>query len=267
MGFENKRVIITGAAGGIGEALARAFHEAGARLVLGDLDMVRLQPLASELGAIALQTDVSTEAGILKLVAQTRESYGGVDIFCSNAGILRGHHLELLKGGPFTPDKDWDQSWKVNVMAHVWAARAVLPEMVERGDGALIHIASAAGLLTEMGSQSYSVTKHAAVGFSEWLALHYAPAGIRVVCVCPQGVRTPMVTEFVEGHEHLSQNLLEPEDVARSTLQGLENNQFLVLPHPEVARYFQNKARGYETWLAGMRKLKQKLWGNNLSDK
>ena len=261
MKFENKVVIVTGAAQGIGEAFAEQFSALGSKLVLGDISGSALEAVASRLNAVAVVADVSKEAGIQALIEAARLEYGRVDVFVSNAGILRGTGFEPLTGGPFVPDLEWEASWKVNVMAHVWAARHVLPEMVERGSGALIHVASAAGLLTEMGSQPYSVTKHAAVGFAEWLALHYRDSGIRVVCVCPQGVQTPMVTAATENTEHLQETLIAPSVVAQAAIAGLVENRFLVLPHPEVARYFQNKARDYEWWLGGMRKLKKSLWG------
>jgi len=261
MDINDRVVVITGAAQGIGLALAERFAAEGAKLVLGDLSAASLTAVGERLNAQTVVADVSTEAGVLSLVERAHTVYGRVDIFVSNAGILRGTGFEPMVAGPFTPNADWDDSWRVNVMAHVWAARAVLPEMVARGEGVLVHMASAAGLLTELGSQSYSVTKHAVVGFAEWLAIHYGELGVSVVCVCPQGVRTPMVTDMVDKHEHLTAGLISPEAVAEATLNGVRAGQFMVLPHPEVARYFQNKARDYGWWLNGMRRFKESLWG------
>ena len=255
-------VIVTGAANGIGRAFVEHYSRTGDRVVAVDIDESSLSALHTTHGCVVHNVDVSNEAAIRSLVAETIAAYGCIDVFVSNAGILRGVGMAPLEEGPFTSDADWQQSWDVHVMAHVWAARHALPHMLKQaGGGTFINIASAAGLLTEMSSQVYSTTKHAAVGFSEWLALHYADQGIQVHCVCPQGVRTPMVLQATKHHEHLSAGLIEPMDVVHATMDAIEEKSFLVLPHPEVKRYFQNKARDYDWWLGGMRKLKKRLWG------
>jgi short-subunit dehydrogenase len=172
-----------------------------------------------------------------------------VDVFCSNAGVG-------VAGGPESPDKDWQKSWEVNLMAHVYAARAVLPQMLERKEGYLLQTVSAAGLLTQIGSAPYSVTKHAALSFAEWLSITYGDQGLKVSALCPQGVRTNMLARAdFAGGAFLLDTAIEPEQVADAVVQGMAEEKFLILPHPEVAKYFQNKATDYERWLRGLRKL------------
>lgn len=259
---EEQVVVVTGAASGIGREFVAYFSEQGARVMAADIDAAALTSVEQTYGCATRQVDVSKEKGIETLVQDTIALFGRIDVFLSNAGVLRGVGMESMVEGPFTSNMEWQQSWEIHVMAHVWAARHALPYMTqqERG-GVFVNVASAAGLLTEMGSQVYSTTKHAAVGFSEWLALHYLERNIRVHCVCPQGVRTPMALGVTSHHEHLSATLIEPVDVVHATVQAMEAGTFMVLPHPEVKRYFQNKARDYDWWLGGMRKLKKSLWG------
>jgi NAD(P)-dependent dehydrogenase (short-subunit alcohol dehydrogenase family) len=197
--------------------------------------------------------DVGREADIVQLAERAVAAYGAIDLFCSNAGIA-------LEGGIETPESDWRRIWSINLMAHVYAARAVLPAMLARGDGYLLQTASAAGLLTQIGSAPYAVTKHAAVAFAEWLAITYGDRGIRVSCLCPQGVRTNMLTEAQSGAgRFLLEGALEPEQVAEAVVEGLAAERFLILPHPEVGEYFRRKADDYDRWLRGMRRMQAKL--------
>jgi NAD(P)-dependent dehydrogenase (short-subunit alcohol dehydrogenase family) len=247
-------VVITGAASGIGRALAaRMAAERPRALVLADNRPDALEPVARELDALAVPTDVSREHEIVALIARARDRCGPVDVFCSNAGIPGP------AGGPECTDLDWQRIWEVNVLAHVWAARALLPEMVARGDGYLLSTASAAGLLTQVSALPYTVTKHAAVAVAEWLAVNYADAGIKVSCVCPLGVRTPMLDVALEdavgAATLLADELLEPEDVAEAVIAGIREERFLILPHGAVARHAALKGSDPERWLAGMRRL------------
>jgi NAD(P)-dependent dehydrogenase (short-subunit alcohol dehydrogenase family) len=244
-------VVVTGGANGIGRALCRRFAADGARaVVVADLDSEAAASVAKEIGGLAVTTNVGNEADIVRLVAQTIEAYGPIDLFCANAGIFGE------AGGAEVPNNAWQQIWDVNVMAHIYSARAVLPGMLERGAGYLLHTASAAGLLTQVGAAPYSVTKHAAVAFAEWLSIAHGDAGIKVSCLCPQGVRTEMLLGPDGNRESfLRAGALEPEEVAEAVVVGLAEERFLILPHPEVAKYFCHKADDYERWLRGMRRL------------
>jgi NAD(P)-dependent dehydrogenase (short-subunit alcohol dehydrogenase family) len=253
MRISGKTIVITGAAGGIGSALARRFHAEGAAgLVLSDVDAP--VELAEELGAVAVAADVADERQVKDLVRRAEESLGSIDLFCANAGIATGLGLNASNAV-------WEKCWQVNVMAHVYSARAVLPKMLERGEGYLLHTASAAGLLMSPSDAPYSVTKHAAVSFGEWLATMYGARGIGVSMLCPQGVRTPMLMEGLAKGDPAAVAvatagaILEPEDVADSVVSGLSQRRFLILPHPEVAKFQQRKAADPDRWLAGMRKL------------
>jgi NAD(P)-dependent dehydrogenase (short-subunit alcohol dehydrogenase family) len=252
MKIENKVAVVTGGANGIGRALCVRFAREGARgVVVADRDAEAASEVAAEVGGLAVPTDVAVEADILRLVERSRDHYGQVDLFCSNAGIF-------VEGGIETPDEDWQRIWDVNVKAHLYAARAVLPEMLRRGEGYWLSVASAAGLLTQIGSAPYSVTKHAAVALAEWLAVTYGDRGIRVSCVCPQGVRTRMLDELRDDFGFLRDAAISPEQVADAVVDGLERESFLILPHPEVAGYFRRKADDYDRWLRGMRRLQAK---------
>jgi NAD(P)-dependent dehydrogenase (short-subunit alcohol dehydrogenase family) len=208
--------------------------------------------------ALAQRCDVRREADLIELVQRATTAFGPIDLFCSNAGVGAG-------GGVDAPDDVWAQAWEVHTMAHVWAARAVLPGMLERGEGYLLQTASAAGLLTNLGAAPYAVTKHAAVAFAEWLAITYGDAGIKVSCLCPQGVRTPLLMEAsddIAGAVVLaSGELLEPQQVADAVVAGLAAEQFLILPHPIVADYWRAKVTDYDRWLRGMRRLLARLGG------
>lgn len=261
-------VVVTGGASGIGRALCRRFAAEGARgVVVADLDATGARGVADEIGGLACATDVSREAELRALVEAAEARFGPIDLFCSNAGVGAGGGLGDGEGGPFAPDEDWERSWRVNVMAHVYAARAVLPGMLSRGSGHLLQTVSAAGLLTDLTAQAYSVTKHAALGFAEWLAIAYGDRGIGVSCVCPQGVRTPMLREAAaavgarDAVPHLARDAIEPEAVADAVVEGLADGRFLILPHPDVAGFFARKAADPDRWLAGMRRLRAKLFG------
>lgn len=255
MDLAGRTLVITGAAGGIGAAAARRFAAEGPRaLVLADLDLAAVEAVAEPLGALAVQCDVSREPEVRRLVQRAREHAGPVDLFFSNAGVPGPG------GGPLeAADEDWQRAWEINTMAHVWAARALLPEMLERGDGYLVSTASAAGILTQVGALVYSVTKHAAVSVAEWMSIAYADAGIKVSCLCPLGVRTPMLDEALEDAASaaalLSDEVLEPDDVAQALLAGIREERFLIFPHPQVAKYMAYKGAENERWLGGMRRM------------
>jgi NAD(P)-dependent dehydrogenase (short-subunit alcohol dehydrogenase family) len=254
MDLRDRHVVVTGAASGIGAALARAFAAEGARVVAADLDGDGAEQVAREIGGLGLRVDAGSEEEIAALVARAGEWGGPIDVFFSNAGVPGPG------GGPVEVDPGaWQQTWDVNVLAHVWAARAVLPGMLERGDGYLLNTASAAGLLTHVAALPYTVTKHAAVALAEWLSINYRDAGVKVSCLCPQAVRTPMMMATVEDSSGASVlasgGMIEPEDVARVTVEAMRDERFLILPHPEVAKYMAVKATEPERWLAGMRRL------------
>jgi NAD(P)-dependent dehydrogenase (short-subunit alcohol dehydrogenase family) len=209
--------------------------------------------VAGEIGGLAVPTDVSVESDIFKLVEKASAAFGRIDLFCSNAGVV-------VDGGAEVSDSNWQLSIGVNLMAHIYAARAVLPAMLARGEGYLLQTVSAAGLLTSIGSAPYSVSKHAALAFAEWLSITYGDAGIKVSALCPQGVRTNMFPRFLEGDgEYLREGALEPEQVAEIVVAGLAKEQFLILPHPQVAEFFQRKANEYDRWIRGMRRLREKV--------
>ena len=251
MDIRAKVAIVTGAASGIGAALARRLAAQGARgVVVADVQIERAQAVANEIGAgqaMAIACDVSREADIQALVARTRERFGQVDIFVSNAGILG------RMGGFDLEDELWEKMWKIHCMAHVWAARAVVPDMVARGEGYFVVTASAAGLLNIVESAPYGVTKHGAVAFAEWLRIAYGKQGLRVSCLCPQSVQTDM-TARGSGSAGID-GMLSADHVAGDVVSAMHDEKFLVLPHPQVAQYFQGKARDHDRWLGGMQKL------------
>jgi len=254
MTVKGKVVVVTGGAEGIGRALCRRFAAEGARaVVVVDINAEGANTVAAEIGGTAAQANVSCEAEIIRLVETVTVRHGSIDLFCSNAGIM-------IEGGVETPDSEWDAIWGVNVLAHVYAARAVLPGMLARGDGYLLQTVSAAGLLSQLGSAPYSVTKHAALALAEWLAITHGDQGIRVSVLCPQGVRTNMLLRPRPGGESfLMAGAITPEQVAEAAVQGLAEERFLILPHPEVAEYFRHKASDYDRWLRGMRKLQARV--------
>jgi NAD(P)-dependent dehydrogenase (short-subunit alcohol dehydrogenase family) len=254
MELRGRHVVVTGAAGGIGAALATRFHAAGARVVVSDRDSIA-QVHDSLHGAVEVIADVGTEAGNVALIRAAEEAFGPIDLFFANAGVGFG-------GDPMTPEPEWDASMDVNFHAHRWAARHLLPGWLERGEGYFCSTASAAGLLAQIGSAPYSVSKHAAVAFAEWLAITYGDRGVRVSCLCPQGVNTAMLRQGDGGLEssvvRLAGNVLEPMEVADIVHQAIRDERFLILPHPEVAGYVRMKANEIDRWLAGMRKLQHR---------
>ncbi len=246
-------VVITGGGAGIGRALARGLAAAGARVVINDLDADAAAAVAEQTGGYAVAGDVATEQGVRDLISAARQHLGWIDIYCSNAGIAAGT-------GPQTPDATWQRAWEVNVMAHVRASRELLPQWLERGDGCFVVTASAAGLLTMLGSAPYSVTKHAAESYAEWLAATYAHRGLTVHCICPQGVRTNMLAESGQaGQVVLKDAAIEPEQVAETLLARLADSGFLVLPHPEVRGYYELRAGDTDKWLRGMNRMQQRI--------
>jgi NAD(P)-dependent dehydrogenase (short-subunit alcohol dehydrogenase family) len=253
MDIAGKVAVVTGGASGIGAALARRFAQEGAAgVVVADLDEAGAQGVASEIGGLAVTTNVAVEGEVQALVARATRHYGRVDILCSNAGLAVG-------GGLAASNADWQRLWEVNLMAHVYGARAVVPQMLERGEGYLLQTASAAGLLSHPESAVYAVTKHAAVALAEWLSIQYGDKGIRVSCLCPQGVRTPMLMgKQGERKSFLQDNMVSPEQVAQDCVDAMREEHFLVLPHPEVLDYVRGKAADVERWLGGMRKLRAK---------
>lgn len=252
MQLSGKIVVVTGGGNGIGRALCRRFATEGAKaVVVADLNGAAARQVAEETGGTAVTADVSREVDVVRLVAQTIAEHGAIDLFCSNAGIA-------VTGDERTPDAEWARCWDVNVMAHVYAARAVVPHMLERGGGYLLQTVSAAGLLTHPQSATYAVTKHASLAFAEWLSMTYGDRGIIVSALCPQGVRTDMLRRAeAEGtrRSFLLDSAIEPEQVADHVVKGLEAERFLILPHGEVAEYVRGKASDYDRWLRGMRRL------------
>ncbi len=262
MELAGKHVVITGAASGIGRACATRFAAEGARVVVSDLDGERADAVAREIGATAVAADVSREPEIQSLIARASGA-GEIDLFFSNAGIPGP------AGGPEAPDAELQRTWEVNVMAHVWAARALLPAWTARGHGYLVSTASAAGLLTQVSALGYSITKHAAVALAEWLSITYADAGIKVSCLCPQAVRTPMLDLALEdpigAAPLLAGGLLEPADVAEAVIAGIRDERLLILPHADVARHLALKGAEPERWLNGMRRLVRQARAENPS--
>ena len=254
MEVADRIVVVTGGARGIGRALARRFASAGAEIVVvADVDGDAAWSVAREIGGMAIRCDVAREAEVAQLVEKVQIAKGRIDIFCSNAGIGVG-------GGPEARDADWQRIWDVNVMAHVYVARHVLPGMLARKEGYLVGTVSAAGLLNHMFAAPYGVTKAAALSFFEWLSIAHGDEGIRVSCLCPQGVKTDMLAaERRHGLDFLTATALEPEQVAEVVLQGIRDEKFLILPHPEVAEYFSRKANDYDRWLKGMRRLRANI--------
>ncbi|WP_329593404.1 SDR family oxidoreductase [Streptomyces sp. NBC_01005] len=240
-------VVVTGAGGGIGAALARRFAAEGARVVVNDLDEARIKALAEEIGAVAVAGDAS------RIVDAARDALDGtVDIYCANAGLAS-------PGDVFADEEVWAAAWDVNVMAHVRAARALLPDWLERGSGRFVSTASAAGLLTMIGAAPYSVTKHGVVAFAEWLSLTYRHRGIKVHAICPQGVRTDMLTAAGSAGELvLAPSAIEPEAVADALFDAMAEDRFLVLPHPEVAGYYRARGKDTDQWLSSMNHLQRK---------
>ncbi len=245
--------VVTGGGGGIGRAMARRLAADGARVVVNDLDAAAAEAVAAEIGGLAVPGDAGSEEGVAELVQAAAGFLGEIDIYCSNAGTGGGTGAE-------TPDDVWQRVWEVNTMAHVRAARALLPGWLARGSGTFVVTASAAGLLTMLGAAPYSVTKHAAVGFAEWLSATYQHRGLAVHCVCPQGVRTQMLANSGQaGEVVLAGAAIEPEQVADALAAALADGRFFVLPHPEVHDYYVGRATDTDRWLRGMSRLQQRI--------
>ncbi len=254
MEIKDKIIVVTGAASGIGRELARCFAREGAKLVVcSDLNGDGAKEVAEEIGGVAFTTNVGVEADIQHLIETIEADHGPIDLFFSNAGIGIG-------GGAETSDAGWQRIWDINVMAHVWAARHLVPRMAARGGGYLASTASAAGLLSQIGSAPYAVTKHAAVGLAEWLAITHGDQGIKVSVLCPQAVRTAMTASNPDGVASVD-GMIEPEDVAECCLRAIEAEDFLILPHPVVLDYMRRKTGDYDRWIKGMRKLNRQYAG------
>jgi NAD(P)-dependent dehydrogenase (short-subunit alcohol dehydrogenase family) len=254
MKLQDKIVVVTGGAHGIGRALCRRFAAEGARgIVVADIDMQAAREVAAEIGGWDFEVNMAEESEVQALVDQVLKKHGQIDLFCSNAGIG-------VEGDVFVPDREWARIWNVNVMAHVYAARAVLPSMLARKDGYLLQTVSAAGVLTQIGSAPYAVTKHAALALAEWLAITYGDQGLKVSALCPQGVKTRMLekAEF-GGGTFLLEGALEPDQVAEAVVKGLEEEHFLILPHPEVLEFMRRKCTDYDRWIRGMRRLQANM--------
>jgi NAD(P)-dependent dehydrogenase (short-subunit alcohol dehydrogenase family) len=252
--LNDRVVVITGAGSGIGAAMAKRFASEDPRaLVLADLDLDSAREVAAGIDADAIQVDVADPASNDRMIDEIEDRFGPVDLFCANAGIG-------FAGDEQTPPDRWEHMWRINVMSHVHAARSLIPGWLARGEGYFLATVSAAGLLTNLKAAQYSVTKHAALAFAEWLSITYGDQGVKVSCLCPMGVKTPLLDSADEFHALLDADALEPDEVAEAVMAGLSVESFLILPHPEVARFFQNKANDYERWIGGMRKLQRAVF-------
>ncbi|WP_028649240.1 SDR family oxidoreductase [Nocardiopsis sp. CNT312] len=253
MKFEDAGVVVTGAGNGIGAAIARRLADAGARVVVNDLDAGAAEAVAAEIGGVAVPGDAAGEEGVTALIAEAGAHLDGIDVYVANAGLGSGLGLD-------STEQEWNRSWQINTMSHVRAAKELVPAWLERGRGHFVTTASAAGLLTMPSSAPYSVTKHAAVAFAEWLSVNYGDRGITVQCVCPLGVRTNMLEGSGDtGKALLSKDAITPEEAADAVMAGLADGRFLILPHPQVADYYKARATDTDAWLAGMRRLRAKI--------
>jgi len=267
MDLNNRVALVTGGAHGIGRALCRALHIEGVRVAVADLDFEHAEKVAVELGGLAIRLDVSRQEEIAAAVEQVEAGLGPIDIFVSNAGVAFGDGPD---GAASAPDEHWRACLEINLMAHVYAARVMVPRMKKHGGGCLVNVASAAGLLCQVGEAAYTASKHAAVGFSESLAITHGDDGIHVCLVCPQAVATRMIgvdedTEIEDGSKGFGGNdvdgILSAEYVADCILAGIQDERFLVLPHPQVSTYFQRKADDHGRWISGMRRFRRSLAG------
>jgi NAD(P)-dependent dehydrogenase (short-subunit alcohol dehydrogenase family) len=255
MRIKDKVIVVTGGASGIGREMCRRFAREGAKgICVADIDFEGAKKVAEEIQGLAVVCDVRKEEDILMAVKLTEEKIGPVDLFCSNAGIA-------ILGGVEVPDDQWQKMWEINVRAHIYAARAVIPSMIRRGGGYLLNTASAAGLLTQIGSAPYSVTKHAAVALAENMAITYGDRGIKVSVLCPQAVDTPMLQGMSDGGAAGVDGIMSTEEVVEAVIRGLEEERFLILTHREVQTYMERKASDPDRWLKGMRKLQNRYMG------
>ena len=260
MDVQGKVVVVTGGADGIGAAMCRRFAKAGAAVVVvADRNGEGAAAVAAEIGGEAVTLDVSDGAATAAMVADIEARHGRIDLYCANAGVGGGDRDKANAAS--APDEAWHRAWNVNVMAHVHAARAVTPGMAKRGEGYILNTVSAAGLLSQIGSATYSTTKHAAIGFAESLAITHGDQGIKVSVLCPQGVDTAMLRAGGDNQPQNLDGVLTPDQVADSVVEGLAAERFLILPHPEVLTYMQRKASDYDRWIAGMRRLRAKVMG------
>lgn len=258
MQVDGKVIVVTGGASGIGRALCERFAAMGAaKVVVADLNVQGANVVADLIDGDWMRCDVSVEADIAGLIEATERRHGSIDLFCSNAGIAAGFDPDAPNAA-FADDAVWQKSWLINVMAHVYAARHLLPSMIVRGNGYFLNTVSAAGLLTQLGSAVYATTKHAAVGFAESLAISHRKHGVRVSILCPQGVDTPMLQGLPQGPQSRD-GVMTAADVARSAAEGIEQERFLILPHPQVAEYMSRKVSGYDKWISGMAKLQDQF--------
>ncbi len=254
MDLKDRIIVITGAASGIGRAMAQRFAAEGPKLIVcADRDETGARATAAQVGGVAFKVDVSVEAEIQWLIETVETDHGPIDLFCSNAGIG-------VAGGAEASNDAWQRIWDINVMAHVWAARHLVPRMTARGGGYLLNTASAAGLLSQIGSAPYAVTKHAAVGLAEWLAITHGDAGIKVSVLCPQAVRTAMTAGNEDGVASVD-GMMEPEELAEVVVKSIAAEVFLILPHPQVLDYMRHKTADYGRWIGGMRKLNRRYQG------
>ncbi|WP_299074581.1 SDR family oxidoreductase [uncultured Paraglaciecola sp.] len=256
MELQDKIIVITGAGSGIGRALAVRFHAQGAKQIVAvDINLDNAQETAKMVSGVAMMADVSKEDDISRIIEETEAKVGPIDLFCSNAGVALGEGIDSANG-------EWQASWDINVMSHVYAARHLVPRMVARGGGYFLNTSSAAGLLNQIGGAAYGVTKHAAVGFGEWLAIHHKHQGIKVSLLCPQAVRTPMTDNDNEATAAAASNgMIEPEELANCVVDELRKESFLILPHPIVAEYMTNKTSNYDRWIGGMNKMMRHIMG------
>lgn len=261
MNIADKIVLVTGGASGIGRALCQRFHRGGAgKVIVADLDLDRARAVAAETGGDAVQCDVSNEEQVCALVEHAESRHGPVALFCSNAGVASFDRRP--RDATSAPNEAWMRSWAVNVMAHVYGARALVPRMEARGGGYFLITVSAAGLLSQIGGAAYATTKHAAIGFAEALAIAHADTGIRVSVLCPQGVDTPMLHSLPDGPQSRD-GVMSAEDVAQCAVAGIAEERFLILPHPQVTEYIRRKSADYDRWLAGMVKLRRSIESEN----
>jgi NAD(P)-dependent dehydrogenase (short-subunit alcohol dehydrogenase family) len=257
--LKDKIAVVTGAGSGIGKALVQKFMAEGARAVVAvDINADTAEQTAAELGCVAMSADVTNENDIIRIIEDTERDIGPIDLFCSNAGIAVGANEQ-------SPNEEWQLIWEVNVMSHVYAARHLVPRMIQRGGGYFLNTASAAGLLNQIGGAAYGTTKHAAVGFAEWLALTYAHEGIKVSLLCPQAVRTAMTADSDDDATKAASNdgMMEPDALADIVVDHLERETFLILTHEEVKVYMQRKTSDYDRWIGGMNRLLQRLTGRS----